>query len=101
MKHMVAVTVLAIWAGSAFGKEPSPACAALQSAKAAQAGGQPFEQYRIVTQDGEQVISTPEQAIELWGPRCQRAQSTSSVQLGTPGKAVVHKTAQASPSGGG
>jgi hypothetical protein len=101
MKHVVVVAALAVCAGSAFSKGPakeaSPACAALQSAKAAQASGQPFEQYRIVTNDAEQVISTPEQAIELWGPRCQRAQPPSSAS----GKAATQKTAQASLPGGG
>lgn len=103
MKHLVVAAVLALGAGSSFCKDKglSPSCAALQSAKEAQASGQSFESYRVVTNDGEQVVSTPEQAIDLWGPRCQREQPSPTAHAGKPGKSLVQKTAQANPAKGG
>ncbi|RZL00605.1 MAG: hypothetical protein EOP36_14945 [Rubrivivax sp.] len=91
MKHVVIATVLAVCAGSSFGKDPSPACAALQSAREALKAGKTFEQYRLVTSDGEQLITTPEQAIDLWTPLCQR-QPPSGAKLGGASKAAGQKS---------
>ncbi|MGH6646717.1 hypothetical protein [Aquabacterium sp.] len=91
MKHVVIAAVLAACVGSSFSKEQSPACAALQSAKEASTAGKKFEQYRLVTNEGEQLITTPEQAIELWAPLCQRPQPAGG-KLGVSSKAAAQKS---------
>lgn len=96
MKHVVIATVLAVCAGASFGKAPSPACAALQNARQALDSGKKFEQYRLVTNDGEQLISTPEQAIEVWAPRCQRPQPAASKMGASTSKAAAQKSSQSS-----
>lgn len=91
MKHVVIAAILAVCAGSSFSKDVSPACAALQSAKEALGSGKKFEQYRLVTNDGEQVVSTPEQAIEVWAPRCQQRHQPAGAKVGAAGKTPAQK----------